>query len=149
MSPELRDVQIPGGAIPRRPATIIQEPVPANVSTLDRFFNRLRAFLPRNLFYTLPKPFDHMTAYTITLPVGDTWVDLQIKLQNRRAWALENTSAVAGNDVWVNSVGMTAVAQGGLAFANGGVFSIPGSSMMNVHAFPVVAGTVISFLQWA
>jgi hypothetical protein len=79
-----------------------------------------------------------------------TWLDQFTKLPGRRAWAVINTNAVAGNTIWVNTTAMQAAGQGGRVLAQGGALSIPGSERMNIWAFTnVVGGVVIGFYQFA
>jgi len=144
VEPYGRDVQVSGGEIPGT-QTIIQTTAGTGL------LGQLAQFFSRFLVHNRPKPFDYWVANTIVLPVGaDTWVDnLNIKVKNRRSWAILNTSIVPGNNVWVNSTAMNGVGQGGLVAANFGTLAVPSGENTDVHAFPTAAGIIICFYQFA
>jgi len=145
------DRMVPAGQKPFKGMPIFA-PEEQGTDILSRFFQRLKLFFMNNVVYTVPRPFRYWVAYEITLAAGDTWVDQRVYLKGRRAWALVNHNAVAGNFVYVNSHAMTAIGQGGRVYPTGGSFSAPigyGDNSQQVHALPVAAGTVISFYQFA
>ncbi len=109
----------------------------------------LARFVAENILHVRPKPFDFGRVDAIALAAGSNWLDNnQRKLSPRRAWALVNTNMIAGNDVWINFSNITALGQGGWVAAGGGTASIPANHKMNIFAWPVLAGTVVSFYQF-
>ena len=102
--------------------------------------------------YAIPVPFKYWVAFEINLVAGDNWIDQRRFLNGRRAWAIQNWDPVLLNFVWINSHAMAAVSQGGRVAGTGGSFSGPvghGAEQQQVHVFPLVVGTPISFYQFA
>jgi len=130
-------------------------------SLLDAFFARLRWFLPRNVFYTVPKSFDYWVANTFTLAAGSTWLDERQYLKGRRAWMIINhqyfdytlgVAPAAVDFVYCNSMPLVAAVTGLWIYPNGGVLSNPvgwGGDQSHVHVLPGTALSLITFVQYA
>lgn len=148
------DRTVPAGQTPFRPGFVTQgeaesAPAAGPVGTLLDGFRRLFRDSP---VYTIPVPFKYWVAYEIPLLAGNNWIDQQRYLRGRRGWAVVNWDPVATNWIWINSHAMGAAAQGGRLAGIGGSFFAPigyGENQQQVHVLPLVAGTPISFYQFA
>lgn len=152
MPPRPFDRTVPAGQTPFR-SGIITGPSAGTVSgPLGALLDGLRQLFLDQPVRVIPVPFVYWVAYEIPLLAGDNWIDQMRFLQGRRAWAIVNWNAVATNFVWINSHAMGAVSQGGRVAGVGGSFSAPigqGANQQEVHVLPLVAGTAISFYQFA
>jgi hypothetical protein len=152
--PRALDRTVPSGQTPNRYAFIAQRDgeVAAAPGPIGTLLGGLQALFQDQPIYTIPVPFKYWVSYEITLAAGDNWIDQSRYLNGRRGWALVNWDPVATNFVWINSHLMSAVSQGGRLAGIGGSFFAPighGANQQEVHAWPLVAGTAVSFYQFA
>ena len=119
---------------------------------LGAFFGRLAEFFLGNSIYVTQVPFKYWVASSIVMTLGvDNWIDQRNFLQGRRGFAVVNEDPTLGNDIWINSMAMRQNAQGGRVFAQGGTFYGPigyGADQQQVHVWPSVAATSVSFYQF-
>lgn len=150
--PRPNDRTIPAGQVPSRPGFVASGGIGAPTGPIGALLDGLRALILDQPIYAIPVPFKYWVAFEIATVAGNNWIDQARYLQGRRAFAVVNWNAVATNFVWINSHAMGAAAQGGRIAGIGGSFSAPigyGETQQQVHVWPLVAGTVVSFYQFA
>ena len=146
-----RDTQAQAGDLPGAMTDGLVA-APAQTGVLAGFFAGLRNLLGSCLLYNVPKPFDvGQVDVFVTALATPVQLDLvpNFKLPRRRAWGVLNADPVLGNDIWISFSQPSAGGQGGAVLAQGGSLSIPGGVNMNVWMWPVAAGSLIYFYQFA